>query len=408
MKIILKESNKLIQEEVFGAQSFVYHGSYTSPKDFIKLLASDEFAPGLGAGSAYGRGLYTVYTYEGSNTQRGTYGNYVYKFKLNLYGFICFDRDVAKLVYGKELSPGDQARLLGKKLLGQKLDEVMKFYQDADLSETTSGPAHDSSRFLSGKVRGILFTGDTDGKVAVVYDPNQLSLFAWKKTKPDQQTWNKVDVQAVKDFIKRASWKGFEEEKYSLQKALDKIATLPIGKRKLDGNFEIDEDVPVTSLPDGLQIDGTLRIYDHPKLSNETLPNNLKISGGLVLRGPKITKLPNNLKVGFLDAQHSGLSEIPQNISAETMYLDDTPITNLPDNLRVANTLSLRNTQIKELPKGLRIDGDLDIRGTPIETLPPDLVVKGDIKPEDKFASEYEKIKNDRGIFSRFKKFLQR
>ena len=76
-KIILKRKNRILQEEVFGAQSFVYHGSYTSPKDFIKLLASDEFAPGLGAGSAYGRGLYTVYTYEGSNTERGTYGNYV-------------------------------------------------------------------------------------------------------------------------------------------------------------------------------------------------------------------------------------------------------------------------------------------------------------------------------------------
>jgi len=50
----------------------------------------------------------------------------------------------------------------------------------------------------------------------------------------------------------------------------------------------------------------------------------------------------------------------------------------------------------------------LDIRETPIETLPPDLVVKGDIKPVEKFASQYEKIKNDRGIFSRFKKFLQR
>ena len=62
-KIILKRKNRILQEEVFGAQSFVYHGSYTSPKDFIKLLASDEFAPGLGAGSAYGRGLYTVYTY---------------------------------------------------------------------------------------------------------------------------------------------------------------------------------------------------------------------------------------------------------------------------------------------------------------------------------------------------------
>jgi len=404
-RIILEEIGYVLNEEVFGAQSFVYHGSSTKPKDFIKLLASDQFAPGLGSGSAYGRGLYTVYTYEGSNTERGTYGNYIYKFKINLYGFICFDRDVAKMVYGKELSPGDQARLLGKQLLGQKLDEVMKFYQDEDLSQTTSGPAHDSSRFLTGKVKGILFTGDTDGKVAVVYDPNQLTLFAWKKI--DQQTWNKIDVQAVKDFIKRSSSKDFEEDKYSLQKALDNIATLPAGKRKLSGNFEIDEDAPVTSLPDGLQIDGNLRIYDYPNLSSQILPNNLKISGGLVLRSPKITKLPDNLNAGYIDAQGSGLSEIPQKISAETIYLDGTPITQLPDNLQIRNTLGLKNTQIKELPRGLRVDGDLNLTGTQIESLPEDLIVGGDILPVEKYGPMYQEIKKKRGFFGGLKARLK-
>ena len=61
-----------------------------------------------------------------------------------------------------------------------------------------------------------------------------------------------------------------------------------------------------------------------------SLPNNLKVGGDLSLRNSSITSLPNNLKVGgYLD-------------------LEDTKITSLPNNLKVGGYLDLEDTPISQ------------------------------------------------------------
>ena len=85
MKLIMESwREKVLSEIVFGAQAFVYHGSETTPDVMIPRLADDEFIPGQGAGAMYGKGIYTVYDENPqSNTFDGSYGDYIYKLKIN-------------------------------------------------------------------------------------------------------------------------------------------------------------------------------------------------------------------------------------------------------------------------------------------------------------------------------------
>ena len=83
--------------------------------------------------------------------------------------------------------------------------------------------------------------------------------------------------------------------------------------------------------------------------------------GDLDLSGTPITSLPDGLKVnGYLN-------------------LGGTKITALPADLEVGGYLNLRNTPITALPDGLKVNGSLDLRETPITDLPANLEVGGDL-----------------------------
>ena len=53
--------------------------------------------------------------------------------------------------------------------------------------------------------------------------------------------------------------------------------------------------------------------------------------------------------------------------------LSDTPITSLPDNLKVGGYLDLSGTPITSLPDNLKVGGNLDLSGTKITSLPDNL-----------------------------------
>lgn len=90
---------------------------------------------------------------------------------------------------------------------------------------------------------------------------------------------------------------------------------------------------------------GNLDLRNTPITS---LPNNLKVEGGLFLGGTKITFLPNNLKVGG------------------SLFSSDTEITSLPNGLQVGRNLYLSNTLITSLPDNLQVGGELHLNNTPL------------------------------------------
>lgn len=90
---------------------------------------------------------------------------------------------------------------------------------------------------------------------------------------------------------------------------------------------------------------GNLDLRNTPITS---LPNNLKVEGGLFLGGTKITFLPDNLKVGG------------------SLFSSDTEITSLPNGLQVGRNLYLSNTLITSLPDNLQVGGELHLNNTPL------------------------------------------
>ena len=277
----------LLTERVYGAQAVVYHGSRAAPDDFIPALLDDTFKPGLGEGAMYGKGLYCVYDLAKTQTGSGKYGDYVYKFKVNLYGFICFDPEVALLVYKRPLSPVEQAQELG-------LDEVLieKLKMIHIKPGFTSAAALPASKFLEGKVKGLIFTGAQDGRVAAIYDNTIAIPFAWKLF--NRKSWNSVDKSSLKPALRKSALGDWETDKYDIETLLAKISKLPVNKRIFKDSVNL-VGTNITSLPAGLKVGGDLDLYG-TKITS--LPDGLKVGRDLKLSGTNITSLPDGLKVG--------------------------------------------------------------------------------------------------------------
>jgi len=362
----------LLTERVYGAQAVVYHGSKAPPDVFIPALLNDTFNPGHGEGAMYGKGLYCVYDLEGTRTSSGNYGSYVYKFKVNLYGFICFDPEVAQLVYNRPLTPVEQAQELG---LDEALVEKLKGIRIK--SGFTSDAALPASKFLKGKVKGLIFTGSRDGRVAVVYDQTVAVPFGSKKV--GDKSWTPIDKTLLKPALRRSALGDWEAEKYDFDPvtALAKLSKLPFDKRKIKSDLDLN-DTNITSLPAGLQVGGTLNL----SYTNITsLPAGLQVGGTLNLSYTNITSLPAGLQVGgSLYLNDTIITSLPVGLQVGgDLNLSDTNITSLPAGLQVGGSLHLRNTGITSLPVDLKVGGTLSLYGTIITSLPADLKVGGDL-----------------------------
>ena len=91
--------------------------------------------------------------------------------------------------------------------------------------------------------------------------------------------------------------------------------------------------------------------------------------GDLYLDNTPISKLPDNLKKvgGYLNLSDTLISKLPDNLSVErSLNLYGTPISKIPDNLSVGRHLFADDTLISELPNNLSVGDNLHLIGTPI------------------------------------------
>ena len=361
----------LLNEEVYGAQAVVYHGSKAPPDVFVPALLNDTFEPGMGDGAMYGKALYCVYDLGGTKTEKGDYGKYIYKFKVNLYGFICFDPEVAQLVYKRPLTPVEQAQELG---LDKTLIKQLKRIRTEGL-RYTSDSALPASKFLKGRVKGLIFTGSRDGRVAVVYDQTVAVPFSWKSVR--SKKWNHIDKSSLKPALRRSASGDWEAEKYDVDPValLARLSKLPVDMRVVKDHIEL-VDTDITSLPAGLQVGGDLYLKG---TSITSLPAGLQIGRDLYLMDTKITSLPADLKVGgSLTLRKSKITSLPAGLQVGgDLYLTYVAITSLPAGLRVGGNLYLMYTEITSLPAGLKVGGWLSLNNSNIASLPADLQVSG-------------------------------
>ena len=191
---------QILQEKVFGNQAFVYHGSDLPPEKFSEIIESNAFEPGKGAGAMYGKGLYTVYDEDpNSETFTGGYGDFVYKLKVNLSGFLIFDYSVCVKVHGKPMSLKDQLAKMGMQdtynIIRKAWPGLQKpsswaqegltfeHFFDEDFVDLpyTSKLAIVIKDYVANKASGMIFTGQHDGKVCIIYDPSTVVLTAYSE-----------------------------------------------------------------------------------------------------------------------------------------------------------------------------------------------------------------------------------
>ena len=85
-----------------------------------------------------------------------------------------------------------------------------------------------------------------------------------------------------------------------------------------------------------------------------------------------LQQLPKGLKVkDILSISNTDITEIPDDCEFDSLYSQDSKLTKLRDNLTL-NYLNVRNSLLTELPKGLKVNGDLDISNTDIMEIPDD------------------------------------
>ena len=356
LRSLIRET--LLLEEVYGAQAVVYHGTKADPDFLIDTLLKNEFKPGEGAGSMYGKGLYTVYDFPGTNTSKGNYGDYVIKLKVNLYGYIIFDPDVALKVYKKPLTPAEQAEEVGYS------DTVINALSSVSLHHSgvfTSNSALSVSKTLQHYVKGLVFTGENDGRVAVVYDPTTAVPMAWKRVAKRGRVpkgkvsdpWTPVDRSKLlaplerpdvsaregrpvqQSALRRSATGDFEAEKWSKISFLRRLEKLPYDQRVVDGSLNFSDDVLITSLPPGLTVNGSLN-----------------------LSGTLIKSLPSDLKVdGTLNLSNTEIESLPAGLEVDSLYLTGTPITSLPADLQVGGSLYLFGSPVTSLPADIQVGG---------------------------------------------------
>ena len=121
------------------------------------------------------------------------------------------------------------------------------------------------------------------------------------------------------------------------------------------------EGAPITFIPSGLEVGGNLNLS---KTKITSLPDGLKVDGNLNLSDTKITLLPLDLKVGG------------------SLNLANSSIKSLPDGLEVGGHLNLTVSRITSLPRGLKVGG-LSLWGRPITSLPSDLQVGDSLDLKD-------------------------
>lgn len=390
----------LLSEEVFGRQAFVYHGSQLEPEAFLRMFYSGRFDPGKGAGAMYGKGLYTVYDLHGTDTENGEYGPYLYKFKVNLNGFVCFDDDITKKIYGKVISPAEQAKSLGLQKISKFLETTAKNKKN---SEYTSDEAHEASIYLNGHVKGIIFTGRQDGKVAVIYDPDVAIITSYKQA--HEKEWKLVDRETIKKSknLQKSSLGTFQKRKYTnneddhVAEELRKLSKLQKDKRVYEGNLSISRNSLITRLPDNLvvkgdldiaarhlqgignftHVEGELTIYESATMTS--LPMGLRCEM-LSIRDSKIKVIPPDIKLKNLHMPYTDVKTLPDNCYFNNIYAVGSKLEKLPNNFVVHGSISLKRClELKSLPPGMVVHGDLNIKDSGIEKLPKDLKVHGEI-----------------------------
>lgn len=265
-KILLETIESVLNEEVYGAMATVYHGSPASPKKFLKLLKNKEYRSERGW---YGKGLYTVFEMD-KHISDGSYGKYLYKMNVKLYGFLIFDEEVCKKVYKKSLTIIEQISLMpnGQEIISKmkKLEKQIpgNRFEVADFTKPLSayvrhddfdeekhdddqgGAAQMFNQFFNTEIPGLVFYGK-DGATVLIHNTDSVIPLSWSHADGSDITqinWmNILDPSKWGQVVTKVDKKelGTDEDREELIKRRNKAGMFPKSEFGKDTDTAVED-----------------------------------------------------------------------------------------------------------------------------------------------------------------------
>ena len=247
--------SNLILEEIYGYNAIVYHR--TDVKDIVQKIYTTGFRPGNG--DLYGNAFYATYDLESQMNKRmfEEYGDIIVKFSCNVNGFLILDYDIfIKTELHKKLKTNNQD-YVWKQLdyygLKYDIDDVQDKLIHDDYTSELAIYCFRYIKDITYFIKGIIFTGKTDGRILISYDMNNIIPISYaidniKNYNKDGNfkkvtlKWSKTDKN--EEYIKylKTIFKSNNSKFIPIKNKLDKLGIKNYTIRK-DGKIDVDGDV---------------------------------------------------------------------------------------------------------------------------------------------------------------------
>jgi len=191
--------------------------------------------------------------------------------------------------------------------------------------------------------------------------------FLSKKLGKEEQ-WFKIAKAINKSDCGVSYWDNNDKEFKQAPSSL-KLPDIKDWIYKLGNNVNRVNDL--NELPDGIVMERlVLKDIDVKSLPKNSTIKNLDLSGNKSLK-----KLPEHLIVDYLTIGKCDITELPKTIKiTRELNVGNSDDIKLPDNLEVKSISGFHSSKISKLPTGLSLD-DLDLTDSPIKELPKNLKV---------------------------------
>ncbi len=168
-----------ILEDIYGRYATVYHR--TSVEDLVNRIYDSGFKPG--SENLYGKGFYATYDLESQFKESDmgeVYGNVLVKFQVNIDNFLILDySEFIKSPLGRQLKYTKEDFIF-KQLdyfkINYNEDIVDEYIYEEQYSSELALYIYEYNPNLYKKINGMIFIGNTDGRVLVCYHPNNLLI----------------------------------------------------------------------------------------------------------------------------------------------------------------------------------------------------------------------------------------
>ena len=177
---------KFLVEKIVGNTGWVYHRTKENPEG--SAILTHGIKPSTNQSAMYGRGLYCCYDLnEQLKPNMEKYGAYILKGKIDLNGFAILDYEI----YGLANPRGNFQEHL--KQIGTNMESV----QDS-IPYTSRIAQNIWKKCKTNGYNGIIFTGENDGKVAVIW--NRRNFIPYQYSEDNAATWKTLtpDIKSIK------------------------------------------------------------------------------------------------------------------------------------------------------------------------------------------------------------------